>query len=58
MVRVYDRALLRSSGSNTRGPRSDGILIASRWGLREPGCEHPGYGLSRVVPGNKVVDNL
>ena len=21
MVRVYDRALLRSSGSNTRGPR-------------------------------------
>jgi hypothetical protein len=44
MVRVYDRALLRSSGSNTRGPRSDRFLIASRCGLREPGCEHPGYG--------------
>ena len=41
MVLVYDRPLLRSSA------RGDGALIAKNdrfaIGLREPGCEHPGY---------------
>jgi len=41
MVRVYDRPLLRSSA------RGDGALNADSdrfaIGLREPGCEHPGY---------------
>ena len=30
-------------GVEYTGTPSDGFLIASRWGLWEPGCEHPGY---------------
>ncbi|MEQ1597377.1 MAG: toll/interleukin-1 receptor domain-containing protein [Casimicrobium sp.] len=45
MVRVYDRPLLRSSA------RGDGALTSNNdrfaIGLREPGCEHPGYAAVR-----------
>ena len=43
MVLVYDRPLLRSSarGDGAFTSNSDRFAI----GLREPGCEHPRYGL-------------
>jgi len=45
MVRVYDRALLRSSG-RIHGDPVELILDRCAIDARGPGCEHPGYAIS------------
>ncbi len=56
MVRVYDRPLLRSSalGDGASKAKSDRFAM----GLREPGCDHPGYVAALHLARHGTMDHL